>query len=522
MRRFVMVVRRLVRPIIPDPVMAWVRLRRHSSRFRVNYEVIVGDRRTARRWLAATPDTCRVVVLSPLPPATVEGLTAVLARTGADVAVAGPVRAPRLVKRLRAEPVVDVGLLVARDGTDLPESPHVAFDHARQAGLRIAILPTKVDDAVTGNRRDSLSGPTAVVLAAVPMHDVGGGGRGAQIALELLRRGFHVVFVHLFEPFETTDLGLRFVHPALEQLPLDRFSPGVLAERVGNTAGLCLIELPHPGVVEPATALRGAGFRVVYDLIDNWGDRALGGDWYSPSVERSVVGLADLLIASAPDLLAHLTGSGRPGILVPNAVNADIFEASDTAEPGDFPQGMGPVIGYHGSLYGDWFDWGALLAVAEANPTARVVVIGDDRGHPPMPDNVSFLGLKAQADLPAYVERFDVGIIPFVVNPTTHAVSPLKAFEYLASGVPVAAPPLRALEGLDHTASDPSLVEAVRASFAAERPNRSAMLAKHSWKARVGQIVDALGIEAQVSESALGRPRRVAVHHPRGDRVVAP
>jgi glycosyltransferase involved in cell wall biosynthesis len=65
-----------------------------------------------------------------------------------------------------------------------------------------------------------------------------------------------------------------------------------------------------------------------------------------------------------------------------------------------------------------------------------------------MPPNVHFLGLKPQIDLPAYVQRFDVGLIPFKVTDTTHAVSPLKAYEYLASGVPVAAPPLRSLEGL--------------------------------------------------------------------------
>ncbi len=53
------------------------------------------------------------------------------------------------------------------------------------------------------------------------------------------------------------------------------------------------------------------------------------------------------------------------------------------------------------------------------------------------------------------------GVIPFRVNETTHAVSPLKAYEYLASGVPIAAPPLRALEGLDGVHTDTDLTVAV-------------------------------------------------------------
>ena len=65
------------------------------------------------------------------------------------------------------------------------------------------------------------------------------------------------------------------------------------------------------------------------------------------------------------------------------------------------------------------------------------MLIGDDKTtRPVMPPNVHLLGLKAQGELPAYVQRFDVGVIPFRVNETTHAVSPLKAYEYLASGVP--------------------------------------------------------------------------------------
>jgi glycosyltransferase involved in cell wall biosynthesis len=78
-----------------------------------------------------------------------------------------------------------------------------------------------------------------------------------------------------------------------------------------------------------------------------------------------------------------------------------------------------------------------------------------------MPPNVHFLGLKPQGSLPDYLARFDVGLLPFVVSPMTHAVSPLKVFEYLACGVPVAAPPLRAVVGIPGVVTAEHLVDAV-------------------------------------------------------------
>ncbi len=183
-------------------------------------------------------------------------------------------------------------------------------------------------------------------------------------------------------------------------------------------------------------------------MIDDWSDPALGSEWYRPEVERDLITSSDRVIASAPDLVRRAAKMGAEADLIPNAVNGAIFGVEHSPRPADLPTGE-TIIGYHGSLYGDWFDWEALRRVAEANPRAVVVLIGDDKSdHPTLPRNVHFLGLKAQSQLPAYVQRFDVGLIPFKIGDTTHAVSPLKAYEYLASGVPIAAPPLRALQGL--------------------------------------------------------------------------
>jgi glycosyltransferase involved in cell wall biosynthesis len=180
------------------------------------------------------------------------------------------------------------------------------------------------------------------------------------------------------------------------------------------------------------------------------------------------------------------------------------------------------LIGYHGSLYGDWFDWEGLRAVADAFPKAAVVVIGDDKvARPEMPANVHFLGLKPQSELPAYLQRLDVGILPFKLNDTTHAVSPLKVYEYLASGVPVAAPPLRSLEGLDGVVTG-SLISSVERALDGDRPDPARMGAEHSWVARVEELLTLTGRVRMVSSSEQSKTRvvfRVVRHWARNERT---
>jgi hypothetical protein len=279
-----------------------------------------------------------------------------------------------------------------------------------------------------------------------------------------------------------------------------------------------VIEAPAPPLVSHARALKDAGWEVVYDIIDDWSDPALGGEWFRPEIEDDLIRLADRVTVSAPDLASRAEAHGATVSLVPNAVNAGIFGGDLPPRPADLPD-AGTIIGYHGSLYGDWFDWESVRRIAEGNPRAAVVLIGDDKDpHPVMPPNVFSLGLKAQADLPGYVQRFDVGLVPFKVNDTTHAVSPLKAYEYLASGVPIAAPPLRALEGLEGVHSNRDLVSAVAEALSASRPDRALALKNHSWEDRVVKIT---GREAVLVEyTPVAVVARPAVHWAKSERLM--
>ena len=497
MRTVLMQLKRVVRRFIPDRVMARIRRSEHSRAVRRNVDLYVVDPVSARRWVKLTPDTYRVI--STVPTESVSGVDVVtagppdteLARYlgwhGSDVVVRGSVGRPGMRgMRVVEPPIVPITAVTSpRIADTLPpeaaESPASMLAIASAAGLRIGVIPEVVADLSLPITQ--IAGAHVVIFAAVPLHDIGGGSRAAQIAIELLRRGYGVTYVYRYPTVESGDLGLRFIHPDLAEVDVAVFEPGLI--RRANGDAIVIVEAPIAEFVSPVERLASEGWTVVYDVIDDWTDVALGGDWYRRDAEQRLVDASTGITCSADDLTAHIATFGREAVVVPNAVNESIFGVAEPqSRPSDLPAGS--VLGYHGSLYGEWFDWRALESVAEAFPDHVVAVIGDARGVPKVSaDNIVFLGLKRQSELPAYLQSFEVGLVPFEVSNLTHTVSPLKIYEYLASGVPVAAPPLRPLRGLDGVYLDPHLPTAVAKAIEGGPPDRNVALRDHTWGARL-------------------------------------
>jgi glycosyltransferase involved in cell wall biosynthesis len=503
--------KRTIRPFVPRSIMARLRSRSATSSTRTsrnNIDILVPGAGDVARWLESTPDTYRIGV-EPTPLATTDfdmvtrpenvspevryRLAAAIQR-GVDAAALAPTRPPEGSLEPTIDPIavaIKPGALDAAIPSDTSTLQHLI----RQAGLHQAVIP--ISGLEPEPSRRPIGDPGAVVIfGTVPMYDIGGGSRGAQMAHELVARGHHVTYLNLFGSDEQIDLGLRYIHPNLDEIAADRFDIDRYLSRLATNHRAGILELPHPGYRETISRLQAAGFSVAYDLMDDWSDPALGAWGYARGFEVELARGCDALVASAPSLVRRLEElSGRDVTLVPNAVNTRLFQpGAEFDPPDDLPAGDGPVLEYHGSLYGDWFDWDALERTALNHPDARLVIIGDSRSHPPMPENVHFLGLKPQHQLPAYLAHSDVAIIPFEMSETTHAVSPLKVFEYLAMGVPVASVPLDPLKDLDGVHTHEDLSVAVDAALAADHLDGAAIAAAHGWGERMSRIFDALGL----------------------------
>jgi len=103
-------------------------------------------------------------------------------------------------------------------------------------------------------------------------------------------------------------------------------------------------------------------------------------------------------------------------------------------------------------------------------------------------------------ELPRYVGHFDACLLPFRVNPLTQAASPVKLYEYLASGKPVASAPLKEvlpLRGLVEIAEEGQWVAAVeaclaRAHDAGAASRRMAVARENTWDKRVERALELL------------------------------
>jgi glycosyltransferase involved in cell wall biosynthesis/SAM-dependent methyltransferase len=388
----------------------------------------------------------------------------------------------------------------------------VAEPGARGFGRAVAILSAIHIGQLRGYWRGRLNRPAVearrwagiprnfLLLAGIPIHDTGGGQRSAQLALELLRRGFKVTYVNFYPSYETRPVQVSYADARLDCVSFEEFDLArYLAEhRPVLDRTTAIVEFPLPAYLGLARELQTHGVRIVYDLMDDW-NSTLGGQWYARATEDQMIASADMLVATALELQEelHRRAPGRPVLLMPNAMNSHLFDATRAHQrPPDLPEGR-PVIGYVGSMYGEWFRADLVAKVAAAFPGAAIVLLGDHKDRfATVPANVHPLGLRAHQDVPAYVAHFDVCLIPFDPMPLIQATSPLKVFEYLAMGKPVVATEMRELRGMPGvfiSRHDEEFIANI--ARALREPLDAAALhafaQSHSWRTRVDDLLAA-------------------------------
>jgi len=182
--------------------------------------------------------------------------------------------------------------------------------------------------------------------------------------------------------------------------------------------------------------------RTVYDMID-------APLHFAPVPPRLVPHWEGLLreadrvsVTSAPLAALALAGGALDPRVIGNGVEVERFHSAAPASnlPGD---PASPILGYVGSLH-SWFDVPLVAALARAQRSARVVLVGP--AHPATREEISraqsstpnlhWMGPRPYAEIPSIVRAFRVGLIPFRRTPLTEAVNPVKLYEYAAAGVP--------------------------------------------------------------------------------------
>ncbi len=243
---------------------------------------------------------------------------------------------------------------------------------------------------------------------------------------------------------------------------------------------------------------------LVYDCVDR--HSAYGGLMNPALVDEMELDLArqaDMVFATAEPLAERLRAANPEAMFLPNGANYELFHQA--AEPCEVPKEMkelqGPVFGFVGALQ-TCIEYGFVAGAARARPEWNFVFIGAEKPGADLAalralPNVHFLGLKPHEELPRYLSRFDVCLNLFAPSELSKDVSPLKFYEYLATGKPIISTPqpeqvLRYAPLLHIARTAAEFLSACEAALADTDPARAAARMeegrKSSWDARVAEM----------------------------------
>lgn len=166
------------------------------------------------------------------------------------------------------------------------------------------------------------------------------------------------------------------------------------------------------------------------------------------ALEKNLSEQANTVFATAIGLYDTLSEYNENAVMLPNGVNFEHFNraANETFEvPEDMKDIKHPIMGFVGMLQ-ECIDYDKIELIAKSRPDWSVVLIG--RALPGVNldylkqyKNIHFLGMKKYDDLPSYIQNFDVCLNVFRDGNLSRDVSPLKFYEYLATGKPVVSTP---------------------------------------------------------------------------------
>lgn len=203
----------------------------------------------------------------------------------------------------------------------------------------------------------------------------------------------------------------------------------------------------------------------VYDCVDEF---SAGKGLIRPEtikkLEKDLIRKVNLVIVTHINLLQSKRKLAKNIVLLPNGVDVEHFKKVFLAETPineEIKKIPRPIIGFLGNIQ-YWIDLELIRFLALARPDWSFVLIGPIGRLTKIEKiknlkNIYLLGRKEYQTLPPYIKALDVCINPYIINEVAQNCSPLKLYEYLASGKPIVSvdmPEARKFEGLVEIASD--------------------------------------------------------------------
>jgi teichuronic acid biosynthesis glycosyltransferase TuaH len=219
----------------------------------------------------------------------------------------------------------------------------------------------------------------------------------------------------------------------------------------------------------------------------------------------SYLSKVDLIFSVSRELTCMLkVPHGVRTVELGNGVEFSHFAAPFSDKPSPLSRLKGPILGYAGAM--DWLDISLVAATARAWPEYQIVLLGpayerewwhkQEALH--VLSNVHYFGKIEYSELPAWVQRFDLALMPLLSSKLKRVSHPNKLYEYTAAGVPVLSMNYcsaveRAREVVHVAVSQEEFVRMVPIALADRRgEERQAFARQHSWDALAASMVQEL------------------------------
>ena len=222
------------------------------------------------------------------------------------------------------------------------------------------------------------------------------------------------------------------------------FLPRVIRDLRGLMGGRPPVVVAYPPTRTTLDLIRGLGPRLVlYDCADDY-EHFPGAPGDIRDTERELLGLADLVSCTSARLLEKVRPIRPNAFLSGPAVDYERFATLQ-----GLPCKEVRTVCFFGHASRERIDFPALRTIARAGYTVRLVGgLGRlETGFLETP-GVDYRGEVSHGELPAALRGVDAFVLPYKVNALTRGISPAKTYECLATGKPVVAAPIPAMEDL--------------------------------------------------------------------------
>lgn len=229
--------------------------------------------------------------------------------------------------------------------------------------------------------------------------------------------------------------------------------------------------------------------------------------------ERRLLASAQVVFTTSPALQEKCTKHNLNVHDFPNVADVEHFQQA--LKKGNLPTDIQkipePRIGYIGALSDFKVDFQLLLNVAKRKPEWQFVLIGEERegqsnalvGLLHALPNVHFIGYRPYEALPDYLRGFNVALLPTLINDYTRAMFPMKYFEYLAAGVPLASTRLEFTrqhhDGIEVGEDTKGFEQAIQRQLQRGKltlQESISYVGENTWRARLKRMLNLVGFTA--------------------------